>query len=80
MEKMRRLKLEAKKSCKNRGHKMGKFSSHLSAFKAEAFCMNKDCVAWVQVNTNPLPNEIDIGGDAVALSCPVEKKTLIPTY
>ena len=28
------------------------------------------CSAWVQVNTLPLPNQIDIGGPAVALNCP----------
>jgi hypothetical protein len=80
MEKMRRLKLEAKKSCEHRGHKMGKFSSHLSCFKAESFCINENCKAWVQVNTNPLPNEIEIGGNAVGVNCPINRRLLIPTH
>ncbi len=28
------------------------------------------CGAWVQVETNPMPNSIDIGGPAVAIDCP----------
>lgn len=27
------------------------------------------CGAWVQVNTKPAPNQIDIGGPAVAIHC-----------
>lgn len=29
----------------------------------------KHCNGWVQLDTNPLPNGIDIGGDALALTC-----------
>lgn len=29
----------------------------------------RTCGRWVQVNTLPGPNEIDIGGPAVALNC-----------
>jgi hypothetical protein len=34
------------------------------------------CQAWVQVDTNPLPNGIDIGGPAVAVHCKRSKKSV----
>lgn len=59
------LKMEATRSAKFRGHTlMGwKQTSHKSAI---AECK---CGKWVQVNTRPMPNDIEIGGTAVALGC-----------
>jgi hypothetical protein len=31
------------------------------------------CDAYVQCLTHPAPNDIDVGGSAVALNCPIEK-------
>jgi len=38
----------------------------------------KDCKMSVMVKENPLPNEINVGGEAVALNCvkPVKEKKL----
>ena len=34
------------------------------------------CNAWVQINTNPQPNDIDVSGEAVALNCTKEPITV----
>ena len=68
MTKMRRLKIEAWASATRRGHDMAHFTT-LSGHLAEAIC--RDCGAYVQVDTNPAPNGIDIGGTAVAINCDV---------
>ena len=34
----------------------------------------RQCEKWVQVELNPAPNSIDIGGPAVALGC-LDKET-----
>lgn len=59
--KLQSLRRSALASCKWRGHTMGRFKGNL------ATC--KKCGAWVQVLARPLPNEIDIGGPAVAVGC-----------
>jgi hypothetical protein len=43
-----------------------------TAYHGAAKC--RTCPAWVQVNTRPQPNGIDIGGPAVAMTCPTDKK------
>lgn len=70
MTNVARLQKEALISCNNRGHKMGRFNqidltNGSRIYRAEC----KDCGAWVDVNPKPAPNEIDIGGTAVALNC-----------
>lgn len=37
-------------------------------------CISPGCSAWVQVLTKPKPNEIEIGGPAIALACPVAEE------
>lgn len=62
----RKLKQSAKQSAQLRGHKLSKFRiAGRNVF--EATCV--DCGMYVQVNLTPAPNQIDIGGTAVALSC-----------
>ena len=40
-------------------------------------CADPPVTGWVLVKTHPLPNEIDIGGPAVALNCPfTDEQTL----
>lgn len=70
MKKLERLKKEALESCKFRGHNMFKFSSR-GDHTAVSKC--KKCYMGVWVETRPLPNEIEIGGNAVALNCEKEK-------
>jgi hypothetical protein len=72
--KLRRLKQEALDGCTWRGHKMGKFyggKTYESSSGQMSKC--KNCSASVTVIPNPMPNQTNIMGDAVALNCPVEK-------
>ncbi len=71
--KLRRLKQEAQEAAEFQGHILGRWEDlgivwHGPA--ARATCANKGCTAWVQVETKPAPNSIDIGGPAVAVGCP----------
>ena len=65
MRRIERLKKEALHSCKQRGHKMSKFISWPRSCMAECSV----CGLYVQVIAKPLPNEIEIGGTAVAQNC-----------
>lgn len=73
MSKQRRLKAQALESCRFRGHKMGKFFEVLPLYwagKARVFIATcKVCGKEVAVNLKPAANEIEIGGEAVALGC-----------
>ena len=75
-EKLRRSALE---SAAWRGHQMGRFEHYHGTWLGQrlpnrhagtAKC--KICGAYASFNTYPPPNGIDIGGDAVALNCPVK--------
>ena len=68
MTKMRRLMKEAKEGAVWMGHTVGRWELYSKGW-AELTC--KTCGAWVQVQTNPPANGIDIGGPAVAESCKV---------
>ena len=65
------LKEDALKACKNRGHKMNKFGFAVHAagqgIYGGSYCLR--CGKAVQIDTNPAPNGIEIGGEAVALNC-----------
>jgi len=68
MTRLANLKRQAMNSSLFRNHNMSNFkrlgpNHHLSVCKI--------CGADVMVNLKPQPNEIDIGGEAVALPCPV---------
>lgn len=65
-----RLKREARTAAMWRGHNLGRFVT-ATATRAYATCQNEGCTAGVSVDTHPAPNGIDIGGDAVAVGCPV---------
>ena len=66
MQKILALIKEATEACEWRKHEMGEFVA-ISPYIAVSHC--KQCNMQVAVNTNPLPNEINIGGEAVALNC-----------
>lgn len=66
MRKIERLRKEALESCKFRGHRMELFN-RLCLHWWSSKC--KDCGMTVQVNDAPDANEIEIGGEAVALHC-----------
>ena len=65
MTRLNQLIREAKDSCEIRGHRMDRFQ-HLGS-RAIGTCLI--CGKSVVANANPMPNEIDIGGEAVALTC-----------
>lgn len=62
------LKEEALESAEWRGHDMGGWNSYKAPY-----CECVKCGAFVQVDSSPAPNGIDIGGDAVAINCPEVK-------
>lgn len=61
------LKREAIQTCRQRRHIMDEFETNRERTRALSHCLC--CPAWVQVETNPLPNSIDIGGPAVTQTC-----------
>ena len=63
---MSELKASALEAAKWRGHLMGRWESYGPKYSASE-CLK--CGATVTVNVNPNPNEIDMHGEAVALSC-----------
>lgn len=75
MTKYERLKKEAKQSAEGfRGHKLGNFQIHKfmrsgghNRVRSQAIC--KVCGKFVTIVTHPLPNEIEIGGNALAFGC-----------
>ena len=71
---LQHLRIEATKAAKWRGHKLGKWNTSYENGRSRATAECLVCHADVQCNTKPLPNEIDIGGPAVALSCPAESR------
>ena len=60
----------AHSSTKSRGHVLNvRWILHPRPQRMIAYNGCIYCKKEVQVNTNPLPNQIDIGGEAVALEC-----------
>lgn len=68
MRRIERLRLDALNGCALRGHDMGRFErdSYWHNVRKSA-C--KTCGLEAHINARPMPNEIDIGGQAVALFC-----------
>lgn len=70
----RRLKADARRSTDMRGHTLTRFSTFMTIDSPVYACRAATahcsvCGAYVQVITNPRPNQIDIGGSAVAVNC-----------
>ena len=66
MKKLIKLIKSALKSCEFRGHKMQYIDGKTGKW-ALYECVN--CKRTVTIDTNPAPNGIDIGGEAVAVNC-----------
>lgn len=69
-----KLRKEALESCNWRGHKMGRFirikhTMNGKPIEREWQSTCKVCGKSVWINIAPLPNQIDICGEAVALNC-----------
>lgn len=71
--KIRRLKEEAIKGCKFRQHKMSKFYkiplNQIHGSKLYFISTCDKCLMQVTVIPKPDPNECEISGEAVALTC-----------
>ena len=69
MAKLEELIVDAEKACSRRGHRL---SNWVSDRKLTAYneCLN--CGTHVTVRVKPMPNQVDISGDAVALNCRTE--------
>jgi len=75
----RKLKRDATESAARRGHVLRRFwkieptrSEEIPPFANRGEWWRSECVhCWadVDVHTQPMPNEIDIGGEAIALNC-----------
>jgi len=68
--KLDELRKQATESCKARNHEMvwQPPRMHTNRILQTAYC--RSCNRYVQIDTKPEPNGIDIGGDAVAENCP----------
>jgi len=69
---MKQLQREAKESCEWRGHSMIPWQYH-SFWKNITYSSCSKCSGFVQCDTAPPPNGIDIGGSAVAENCPIKE-------
>ncbi len=67
MKRIERLKKEAKEAAKFRGHRMKRFRTYNKEDVCAAFCRVCGKQAWVHLT--PMPNGIEIHGEAVALGC-----------
>src|SRR5262245_33173198 len=75
MKSLRTLRKAARIAAAERGHDLAPFQTLRSrANMQQTEC--RSCNAHVTVTTRPLPNEVDIGGSAVAVSCDRSKKIL----
>lgn len=62
------LEQSALESCTSRGHKMIAFARlYEKPHVSESVC--EKCEAYAVVNTKPAPNQIAVGGTALALEC-----------
>ena len=66
-----RLIKEANDAARLHGHDPKRWTHDAQLTLAYTTCKHRHCIAYVAVRTNPLPNEIDIGGDMIAMGCPV---------
>ena len=72
MKHLGQLRNEANKACKVRGHDTMEWSAPYHGETRSRQCASCSmCGKEVQITMNPLPNEIEVGGEAVALNCEV---------
>ena len=69
MSALDQLQKQAESACNNRGHQLGKWEIYHGERNSLANNACVRCGKEVQCNTLPLPNGIDIGGEALALGC-----------
>ena len=69
MKKVDQLKRDLLAACKFRGHKMKSIGFTIAGGRIRGGYTCQKCGKWAGYDTNPEPNGIDIGGEAVALCC-----------
>ena len=70
MTKLERLRKEALAACEYQGHKMKRFQKIYNGIAGiTAFSNCKICDKQAVIIEKPQPNEIDVGGEAVAVGC-----------
>ena len=63
------LKAQANESAERRGHKLAWSGPYHGESRSVEYAECERCEAFVSVSTRPMPNEIDVGGSAVAINC-----------
>lgn len=69
MKKVDRLRKELLEACKFRGHKMKSIGLNFAFGRVRQGYICQDCGKWAGFDTDPEPNGIEIGGEAVAVNC-----------
>lgn len=70
MKPIEKLRIQALASCKWRGHDMKRFLTvKCMSGHTHKISECKKCGAGVRVTAEPEPNDIDVGGEAVAVNC-----------
>ena len=64
-----KLEMEAREAAEWRGHVMTEFAYKLTPGRTQGYSKCKRCGKGVWTDTRPMPNGIDISGEAVALNC-----------
>jgi hypothetical protein len=77
MRSLTELKRSATESCALRGHEIEWAAPWHGETKSIQRGKCRRCDMVVDINTNPLPNGIEIGGEAVALNCPRTRPTVV---
>lgn len=62
----KQLKVEARQAATNRGHMLSQFVRSSARLH---FAVCGRCQRRVQIISSPLPNETEIGGEAVSVQC-----------
>jgi hypothetical protein len=73
------LRLEANDAADRRGHAIAWGEPHVTGRRSIQNGVCSVCGEWVQINDTPLPNDIEIGGPAVAINC-VGENDLLSEY
>ena len=66
------LEHDAETTASARGHRLATWDEHRRVHGMSAIAHCRSCPSWVFVVTDPDPNQIDIGGPAVAVNCRME--------
>lgn len=63
------LRREAETVARARGHRLGNWQTYHGESRSLANNECQECGMGVQCNSKPLPNQIDLGGEVLALNC-----------